>query len=649
MKYRSDIDGLRAIAVIPVVLFHLGLGFPGGFTGVDVFFVISGYLISGIILKGLSAGTFSSWVFYERRTCRILPAFFSVALFSLIAGWFLFYPTELDVLAYHLSSVTLFGSNIWLSDFDAGYWAPAAEALPLLHTWSLAVEEQFYFVMPVFLMFVHKCCPKRVLPVLVSVFFVSLSLCIFKSVDSPKATFYLLPYRAWEMLLGSIVYVMLARGKRRSGASRIDNVLGLVGCAFVFGAALFIDDSYVFPGYVALLPTVGSGLIIYSSHSGLTFVGRALSIPPLQFIGKISYSLYLWHWPIIVFASTWYAPEPLKLSGKLIVLFISFVAGVLSWRFVEQPFRLKKGQRSRPYLRVACGCCVLVGLLAISLVIRKKDGFPERLPSLVGESVVTYAEKEIEQGVWGEQLKFNFADKFGSGGQQWNVVDGEYPEVVVIGDSHARMYGSVIKTLADSTGTPIAFFTQVGRKSLFDGDTSNTEVIHSYLKKWKPRAIIVINRFDNEIEQLLSDDIYADVWAREFQFLCEHCSTVYHLLPPPRPVANPISGTPQKRLLELLAILTKRGSVKLPNSIVESELSSIGRSKAQAWFESRLGDQVQLLNPAPFLMVTDHVKLMSEGRIIYYDDNHLSDVGASEVVGLFREIFNQSESNNQTK
>jgi len=643
MKYRSDIDGLRAIAVIPVVLFHLGLGFSGGFTGVDVFFVISGYLISGIIIEELAAKKFSSWVFYERRACRILPAFFCVVLFSLIAGWFFLYPTELDVLGYHLSSVTLFGSNIWLSNFKAGYWGPASEALPLLHTWSLSVEEQFYFVMPVFLILVHKLNSRRMMSAVVGVFVVSLSLCLYGSIHSPQAAFYLLPYRAWEMLLGTIAYVAVARGGHRIRARWVDDLVGGIGLLCVLGAVFFLDDTYVFPGYAALLPTLGAGLIIYSGRSRLTGVGRILSIPVFRFFGKISYSLYLWHWPIIVYASTWSAPDSLTVTDKIVVLVVSIIAAVLSWRFVEQPFRLKKGQASKPYMRVGIACCVLFGFLAVSLIIRKKDGFPERLPSLVGESVVTYAEQELERGVWAEQEQFNFAEMFEGGGQQWNVVDGEYPEVVVIGDSHGRMYGPVIKTLADSTGTPIAFFTQVGRKSLFDGDASNTEVIHSYLKKWKPRAVIIINRLDNEIEKLLTNHLYADAWDVEFQFLNEHCSVVYQLLPPPRPVANQISGAPKKRLLELLAILTKRSSVELPEAILESELSSVGRSSMQTWFESRLNRQVRLLNPVPFLMVAEHVKLRSGDRMIYYDDNHLSDVGASEVVGLFREIFNQSE------
>ena len=640
MKYRSDIDGLRAIAVLPVVLFHLGLGFPGGFTGVDVFFVISGYLISGIIIEELAAKKFLSWVFYERRACRILPAFFCVVLFSLIAGWFLFYPTELDVLGYHLSSVTLFGSNIWLSNFKAGYWGPASEALPLLHTWSLSVEEQFYFVMPVFLILVHKLNSRRMMSAVVGVFVVSLSLCLYGSIHSPQAAFYLLPYRAWEMLLGTIAYVAVARGGHRIRARWLDDLIGGIGLLCVLGAVFFLDDTYVFPGYAALLPTLGAGLIIYSGRSRLTGVGRILSIPVFRFFGKISYSLYLWHWPIIVYASTWSAPDSLTVTDKIVVLVVSIVAAVLSWRFVEQPFRLKKGQASKPYMRVGIACCVLIGFLAISLIIRKRDGFPERLPSLVGESVVTYAEQELERGVWAEQSKFSFADKFESGGQQWNVVDGKYPEVVVIGDSHARMYGPVIKSLADAYKIPIAFFTQDGKKSLFDGDEVNTGIIYDYIEKWQPESVIVINRLDDEIEQLFVDEVYADAWLSEFRFLREHSSAVYHLLPCPLVVPNEMAGTPKKRFLELLAILTKRGSIELPDTILESELSFAGRSNVLAWFETQLNGQVQLLDPAPFLMVADHIKLMSEGRIIYFDSNHLTDFGAEQVSELFREVFN---------
>ncbi|SDZ79723.1 acyltransferase family protein [Microbulbifer marinus] len=337
-KYRSDIDGLRALAVIPVILFHADLSaFSGGFVGVDVFFVVSGYLITSILLAEHKAGTFSSIRFYNRRVRRLLPALFGVLVASTIAAYFLLLPAELKSFAKSLGATFAFSSNFvfWM---ESGYFDVAAETKPLLHTWSLAVEEQFYLLYPLLFLFFPKMSTVKLRNILLFLILLSFLFSVYQTRNSASAAYYLLGSRAWELLAGAV----LACGFRlRLSHGPVNDLLGMAGLAAIIGAAIYYDDSTRFPGVAALLPVLGSMLVINAGLNGPSIATRMLSHRSLVTLGKASYSLYLWHWPLIVFTGM-YMGRSLGSGETALMLTVTLAIALLSQRYIEQPFLRKK-------------------------------------------------------------------------------------------------------------------------------------------------------------------------------------------------------------------------------------------------------------------------------------------------------------------
>ncbi len=355
MKYRAEIDGLRAVAVIPVILFHAGFAnFSGGFIGVDVFFVISGYLITTIILSEKEQGVFSLVNFYERRARRILPALFFVMLISLPFAWFLLLPSDMKDFSQSLIAVSSFSSNILFWN-EAGYWGVVNELKPMLHTWSLAVEEQYYVLFPLFLMLMWRLRKRWILSSLILIASVSLMLSQWGAYNAPTANFFLLPTRGWELAIGACIafYFLYRKQAIRTILSHryVDEILGFVGLLMIGFAVFIFDETVPFPSFYALIPTIGTGLIILFSSSQ-TFVGRLLSANLSVGIGLISYSAYLWHQPILAFTRHISLTEPSELILGAVAA-LSFPLAFLSWRFVEKPFRTKDGFSGKSILTIA--------------------------------------------------------------------------------------------------------------------------------------------------------------------------------------------------------------------------------------------------------------------------------------------------------
>ncbi|MGH6971391.1 MAG: acyltransferase family protein, partial [Caulobacteraceae bacterium] len=362
MAYRPDIDGLRAVAVLAVVLYHAGLRVTsGGFVGVDVFFVISGYVISKSLLGDIDGGRFSISGFYERRVRRIFPALFATMIASWVAAMALLLPSYLVDYSRSLAAAAAFASNFYFWK-SSGYFANGATLRPLLHTWSLSVEEQFYIFAPLTLFLVARYFRKRWVLVLAPVALASLALSIVATRIGPTANFFLLPTRAWELILGAL----LALGDPPSlKASWAREVLAALGLALIAYAIFAYSPATPFPGLAALPPCLGAAMLIYVGASGGSLATRFLALPPMVAVGLISYSLYLVHWPIVSFLTYWQlrAPGPDEAPA---ILAVSLALAALSWRFVEQPFRQARRRLTRRQLFP--GAAFAAGITAASAV-----------------------------------------------------------------------------------------------------------------------------------------------------------------------------------------------------------------------------------------------------------------------------------------
>jgi len=372
-KYRADIDGLRSLAIVPVLFYHAGLpAFSGGFIGVDVFFVISGYLITSILIRDFEARTYRVFDFYERRIRRILPALLIVLAFVLAASPFVLLPSEFEPLGRDVAASLLFVANInfWL---QSGYFSVASEAKPLLHMWSLGVEEQFYLFAPIAVFAILRYAPRFKLHIVATGMLCSLAACVYYTKYSPSAAFYLLPTRAWELMAGVALAMHLHNREAFRRTSHVQDAFGVAGLALIVIPIFTFSKATAFPGYAAAAPVAGAVLTILAGpHSK---VGTLLSTRPMVMIGLISYSLYLWHWPLIVVFRNIGALE--SYSGKAAVVAASCIAAWLTWRFVERPTRdrlLFPFPKLTALLGIAC-----VSILGVSACFSVLGGWPARV------------------------------------------------------------------------------------------------------------------------------------------------------------------------------------------------------------------------------------------------------------------------------
>jgi peptidoglycan/LPS O-acetylase OafA/YrhL len=395
IAYRPEVDGLRALAVLPVLLFHGGVpGFGGGFVGVDVFFVISGYLITSIILADRQRGRFSLTGFYERRARRILPALFVVVAVSIPLAWRWSLPHELREFALSIGSVAVFASNL-LFWRESGYFADAAQLKPLLHTWSLAVEEQYYLFFPPLLLLLLRWQARRVLPALLLACAVSLALAQWASKYEPIADFYLLPTRGWEILLGALIGVhlfgradALPAHLRRQG---LREGLAAVGLVMLALSVWWFHPGQPLPSLESLLPTGGTACLLLFADSR-TRTGRLLASAPLVGIGLVSYSAYLWHQPLLAFARQ-RANNELDLYTVLLLLGAALLLAALSYRYVEQPIRdRRRVTRATVFRGSAIGMAAMLGCAWAGYASR---GYPTRFDVRV-DQLETFTEQTRE-------------------------------------------------------------------------------------------------------------------------------------------------------------------------------------------------------------------------------------------------------------
>lgn len=397
MNYRPEIDGLRAIAVLPVILFHAHVNlFQGGFVGVDIFFVISGYLITTIILTNIYNSSFSISDFYERRARRLLPALFTVLLFTTIFSVLLLPPIELRDFGQSLFFVSFFISNFffWI---ESGYFDGGIDFKPLIHTWSLGVEEQFYILFPlagIFLAFFNK---RLILPFILLIFIFSLSLAIIysaeeNSLDTREAAFFLLPARGWELMLGSLIFFIKKQFQINKN-NMLNNAFSMMGFFMIVYSIIFFSEDTPFPSQYTLIPTLGAVFLILFATKG-TILYALLTAKVMVAIGLISYSAYLWHQPLLVF-SRYLFPGEMNMAFILGLLFLTLSLAYFSWRFIEQPFRSKdKFTKKNIFVSSLIGCLVFG---AIGGAMHISDGFEFRYNKKQLELLkfIKYEERDI--------------------------------------------------------------------------------------------------------------------------------------------------------------------------------------------------------------------------------------------------------------
>jgi peptidoglycan/LPS O-acetylase OafA/YrhL len=511
LKYRAEIDGLRAVAILPVIFFHVGFShFSGGFVGVDVFFVISGFLITRILIDELDAGRFSIVGFYERRARRILPALFVVAALCVPAAWKWLPPSEMKRFSDSLVSVAAFSSNILFWQ-QSGYFDTAAELKPLLHTWSLAVEEQYYIAFPAFLMIAYSIGKRVIAPTLIALFILSLCLAEVLVYQKPNAAFFLLPTRGWELLLGALC-TLSQRNVNVVGMSSA-NVLSAIGLVMIGLAVFTFDRSTPTPSLYTLLPTLGAALVLLYARSG-TAIGSILSSRPLVGMGLISYSVYLWHQPVLVFLR--YAmPNPVDILAIWLAILATLCLGYLSWRYVETPFRNKRRISFKSIAVLGVAGYSLIG--AIGLAGHMSEGFRDlRIENVAFardaalQQVRTERQQLIRAGIchFDENLPIaTFVAKWNCKSNDENLFDSR---VVVFGDSHAADKTVALRLNGVDAWQITGAGCEVAPDFVKDDRRHCTELFHLF-ESQKPnlKGIILTNRFavheltDEYIEAIL--------------------------------------------------------------------------------------------------------------------------------------------------
>jgi peptidoglycan/LPS O-acetylase OafA/YrhL len=655
MKYRPEIDGLRGIAVTSVVLYHasfstgLGNPFPGGFVGVDIFFVVSGYLISEILLSEFGQGKFSFARFYERRARRILPALLFVMVCSLIVGWFVMLPKAFSELANSTLSGLFFFSNFyfWMQD---SYTAEPSALKPLLHLWSLSVEEQFYIVFPPLLLLMWTRARRYLGPLLICGFVVSLALAQWESKYHPNANFFLPATRAWELIAGALLAFAQTKLDRQREGDLPRRALPGVGIACLLVAIFTFHDGMRHPGLLTLIPIVGSMLIIWFCTPG-EFVTRMLSSRPMRAVGLVSYSFYLWHFPVFAFSKL--ASSSSLLSGqKIILILISLALAVASYALIEQPFRRGGFIPSRIFARGVVVALLVV--LAGSSSVVAGGGLPGRLPDVLATAAPSPEWWQLKQN--GEPCHRNenlvpCSFHFGHGSGNW----------VLIGDSHAgvlanSLYEELSRQPIDSFSTfiwggcPFILNVRQETQQTPSCEEANNKKLE-FLAGLKPSTVVISNRlgfwlensrFDNgeggkeegALNPLVATSgTIADNVARTVRAVLDLGHRVILVYPIPEVGWS----VPQKVLAEAKTKTFWELQQWLKEGGLETSMDLYFRRQKRSFAAyDAIGDQPGLLRIYPHKLLCDEEKMKcmthNNDFFFYSDDNHLSHDGAKLLV-----------------
>jgi peptidoglycan/LPS O-acetylase OafA/YrhL len=638
MKYREEIDGLRAVALIPVIFFHAGFRvFSGGYVGVDIFFVISGYLITSLLIERLESGTFSLLEFYERRARRILPALYITIVCCALIAWMLLFPLEMKVFGESALSVGLFISNVYFW-FQSGYFENAAHFTPLLHTWSLAVEEQYYFLFPILFCGAFRLCRRKAFGAVVVVAGFSFVSFVVSAWYEPNFSFFSTPTRAWELMVGSIcAFVPIAPITRRANCL---SILGLVLIVVrVFTQGTITPALSVF----SLAPVVGTAAIILYGREG-TFAARILSLRVLVGIGLISYSAYLWHQPLLVFTRIVSITPP---SGPILLASsaASLLLGYASWRFIERPFRERGASfyvRRASMIGFASTSSIVV--IILGLWAHLSGGFPERIsPDVLAIASAANDFDHSRQGCVSFVQNDLAVCHLG--------VAGKAPDFALIGDSFARALASGINSAALDRGQsgivvgvpgcpPIVAIGGIWaparercsefQKNLIQGVArlgvttailyANWSVLdrRNFVTAYKPDAANGADAFRGPLIATLSD-----LTSKHIKVFIVCCSPEL-TFPIPQALAR----------------------AKLLGSSVDirpykSDFLTQNRTALSLFSSPEVSQMSRLIDISGFFCRSDRCDVALEGRPLYHDQSHLNQFGAESLSPWLEQIFDE--------
>lgn len=644
--FRQDINGLRAWAVMAVVLYHFAVpGFSGGFAGVDVFFVISGFLMAGIVVGGINRGNFSLLNFYMARARRIIPALWVVVLVVLIIGAFALMPSDYQKLGKHARESLFFTSNLRYLK-ESGYFDVSSHEKWLLHTWSLSVEWQFYIVYPIIIVLLNKFFTSRKFMLVLHgvLFLVSFVISVCWVSNAPEKSFYLLPSRAWELLLGGLLF--FSGGLVFSREVRL--LLECCGLALILSVVVFVDASYPWPGALALLPTAGATLVLLARHSNSLLTGSGL----FQWLGERSYSIYLWHWPLMVLITYYELKNDALWVAAAIAL--SLVLSDFSYRFVENPARRWLGLRSnaKAFAWLLCG----VAVLAMCAQIVRRDGIPWRLPAEVAR---IDAERHNTNPRQDECLTSSARCIFG----------GPDIQALVIGDSHADATVMAIQdSLPNATTQGIALWVDSGCAMIegagwFAGGHQGCHKMRAELfskvdELYPGKPIIVINRltayamgaefgspevslgkpmvyFSRKVDRVNSGFL-AEFRQAYISSMCKLSEKhdVYALMPIPD-MPSPVPVAMGKAFLkgQPVDISITADQYRIRNGFIRGIMNEA---------VSQCG--VKLLDPTRYLCDSNKCYGSKDGLPLYVDGDHLSMRGNRLLIPLFKSVFANSTS-----
>lgn len=627
-KYRPDIDGLRALAVLPVLLYHAGLGCTGGFVGVDVFFVISGYVISSLILKEVAAGSFSMVNFWERRVRRILPALSVVVAAALAAGWLFYLPEDFAFLGKTLISQAVMAANMFFWRSGTHYFDHGTENKSLLHTWSLAVEEQFYLLFPLLLVFLLRSRPRSWGRWILGMMIVSLMISVMGcySPQYERLSFYMLPSRAWELLMGALV---AAGSKNLTAGKLVRESFGLLGLALIAWSVFVYTDSTRFPGLGALPPCIGTALIIASSHARVSIVGRLLSFRAFVFVGLVSYPLYLWHWPLLIWAKYLSCYE-LSTATRIELLLVSLLLAVLSWKFVETPFRQRRWLGERSQIFKFAGI-VLGMFLATGIAVYASKGFPSRFSA----QALAFARAQNSQG-FQDQIDLERA-KAGRFTELGSASSSQPISVLVWGDSHAKSIAPALDTLckeysqrgvmsAYGATAPVLNFVSTNPGSLRERSPKVAELVVAFVAAQHIKNVVITARWNT----YPASPEFKDNLILTVRNLMNSGAHVYVL----KDVPNCGFNVPR-----FTALNAMRG-IDVEALGITKEQHQKSESALEPTFEKLAMMGVTVMDPAYlFLTSRSNYRIIKDGELLYVDSNHLSLKGAALLVPLFRPLF----------